>query len=73
MDPTAFSLAMGILAFVLSYSCLGMGWTLSLPIAFAAIIATGLGHFVAPIARRDNGRYAPATEPYRAVQARSGV
>ena len=39
MDRTAFPLALGILVFVLSYSCLGIGWTFSLPIALGMTIA----------------------------------
>ena len=37
MDP-AFSLALGIVVFVLSYSCFGIGWTLSLFIALSTTI-----------------------------------
>jgi hypothetical protein len=42
MDPTAFSLALGILAFVLSYSCFGIGWVFSLAIAVGTTIAMWL-------------------------------
>jgi hypothetical protein len=46
MDPTAFSLDLGILVFVLSYSCVGMGWIFSLPIALGTTIAVRIAHQV---------------------------
>jgi hypothetical protein len=38
MDPTAFSLASGILVFVLSYSCFGIALAFSLPIALVTTV-----------------------------------
>jgi uncharacterized membrane protein len=46
MDPTAFSLGLGILVFVLSYSFFRTGWTFSLVAAIGAMVATGIVHQV---------------------------
>ena len=46
MDRTAFSFALGILAFVLSYSCVGIDWAFSLSIAAGTTLATRIAHRV---------------------------
>jgi hypothetical protein len=46
MDRNAFSLALGILAFVLSYSSLGISWLVSLPVAVGTMIAMQIAHHV---------------------------
>jgi hypothetical protein len=43
MDPVAFSLALGILTFVLSFSCFGVGGALSFVCAVATAFAMWLG------------------------------
>ena len=43
MDPVAFSLALGILTFVLSYSCFGVDGALSFVPAVGMAIAMWLG------------------------------
>ena len=43
MDPVAFSLALGILTFVLSYSCFGVDGGLSFIVAVGTTIAMWLG------------------------------
>jgi hypothetical protein len=47
MDPVAFSLALGILTFVLSYSCFGVEGALSFVSAVGATIAMWLGQRIA--------------------------
>lgn len=44
MDPSAFSLALGLQMFVLSYSCFGIDWEFSLSIAIGATIAAWLAY-----------------------------
>lgn len=46
MDTTAFSLALGILVLVLSYSCLGISWTLSLLMTLGTTIAIWIAQHV---------------------------
>ena len=67
MDPTAFSLALGILMYVLSYSCLGLGGAFSLSVAGGTSIAMWLGRLMAG---RTSQRNEPATE-YCRVRVRT--
>jgi uncharacterized membrane protein len=46
MDPTAFSLVLGILLIVLSYSFFGISWAFFLPIALGTTIAMWIAHQV---------------------------
>jgi hypothetical protein len=39
MNPTAFSLALGILVFVFCFSCAGVGWALALLMGTCAMFA----------------------------------
>ncbi len=55
MDPTALGLALGILTFVLSYSCFGMGWTFSLPIAVGTTTAMWITQLVPKRRRQPTG------------------
>ena len=44
MEPTAISLALGILVAVLSHACLGASWSFAVPFAAGTAIATWLAH-----------------------------
>jgi hypothetical protein len=59
MDPTAFSLAFGILAPVLSYTCCGVGWAFSLPIGFGTTGAHWLGQRIVMFRTRRQCKLGP--------------
>lgn len=44
MEPTAISLALGILVAVLSHACFGASWSFAVPFAAGTAIATWLAH-----------------------------
>jgi hypothetical protein len=73
MDPVAFSLALGILTFVLSYSCFGVDGALSFVTAVGTTIAMWLGQRSASHEERSReDDVAPRSVQKRANLERSG-
>ena len=52
MEPTAFSCALGIIAFVVSYSCFGVSATLALATAGGTTLAIRAAYYVAMSRKR---------------------